>query len=163
MRLVVFCDGSLVATIPQRIPEHFMENFIREKAQWILGKLLKFKNSEHVGSRILSKSGNREYLKNKSRALALAQERIGYFNKSYGYNFSKISIRNQKTRWGSCSMKGNLNFNWKIILLSESQRDYIIVHELCHLGEFNHSEKFWSLVGRTIPDYRELRKELKSL
>ena len=86
---------------------------------------------------------------------------MGYFNGVYKFKFNKVNIRNQKTRWGSCSAKGNINFNYKIALLPERLADYIIVHELCHLGEFNHSRKFWDLVVEAIPDHREIRSELK--
>ena len=75
--------------------------------------------------------------------------------------FNKINIKNQKTRWGSCSKKGNLNFNYKIALLPQHLADYIIVHELCHLGEFNHSRSFWNLVAKVFPEYLGIRNELR--
>ncbi len=71
-------------------------------------------------------------------------------------------IKNHKTRWGSCSELGNLNFNYKLIFLPDAIVDYIVVHEICHLIEFNHSQDFWRLVARTIPNFRELRHELRS-
>ncbi|MFH0739628.1 MAG: M48 family metallopeptidase [bacterium] len=114
-----------------------------------------------VWRRVSLKGSKKDYLKYREQALALAQNRIEHFNKVYGLKYNKISIKNQKTRWGSCSKKGNLNFNYKIVLISERLADYIIVHELCHLKEFNHSQKFWNLVGQEIPDYLEIRKELK--
>jgi len=163
MRLVVYCDGSVIATMPRWTPESFMEKFIREKAGWILGKLLKFQDPKYAKSRILGRTRRRDYLENKKQALVLVEKKLDYFNRYYGYAFSQISIRNQKTRWGSCSRKGNLNFNWKIIFLAERQQDYIIVHELCHLGEFNHSHKFWRLVEKTVPDYKEIRKEIRRM
>lgn len=104
---------------------------------------------------------NANYLKYKTQASILAKKRLEYFNTFYNFKYNRITIRNQKTRWGSCSKKGNLNFNYKIALLKENQADYIIVHELCHLREFNHGERFWDLVEKTIPDYKELRKSLK--
>jgi predicted metal-dependent hydrolase len=102
-----------------------------------------------------------EYQKYKQRALELAQQRISHFNRAYGFTVNSIRIKNQKTRWGSCSKKGNLNFNYKIALLPERLADYVIVHELCHLGEFNHSKKFWDLVKKTIPDYKRIKEEFK--
>ena len=104
---------------------------------------------------------NKKYKENKEKARALAKERLEYFNAFYGYKWGKIAIRNQKTRWGSCSKKGNLNFNYKIALLPQKYSDYIIVHELCHLGEFNHSKNFWDLVAKTVPDYLVIRKDLR--
>jgi predicted metal-dependent hydrolase len=88
-------------------------------------------------------------------------DRVEHFATVYGFKYNRVSIKNQKTRWGSCSKKGNLNFNYKIFLLSPDMRDYIIVHELCHLKELNHSRKFWTLVEEIVPDYRIARKALK--
>lgn len=102
-----------------------------------------------------------QYLKEKQNAFNLAKERLEYFNKFYNYKWNRIIIRNQKTRWGSCSKKGNLNFNYKIALLSSEMADYIIVHELCHLKEFNHSRNFWELVEKTIPNYKKIKQKLK--
>ena len=97
----------------------------------------------------------------KKKALEIVNERIIFFNQFYGYKWNNIVIRNQKTRWGSCSKKGNLNFNYKIALLPSEVADYIIVHELCHLKEFNHSKRFWNLVSQTIPEYKEIKKQIK--
>ena len=104
---------------------------------------------------------NKQYQENKEKARMIAKERLEYFNTFYNFKWNKIAIRNQKTRLGSCSRKGNLNFNYKIALIPQKASDYIIVHELCHLGEFNHSENFWNLVAKTIPDFKEMRKDLR--
>ena len=158
MRLAVYCDGSVVVTTPFGFEESVAERFIREKAQWLLSKISFFKQFE---GRVAVKHTKTEYRKLKADAYAPVVARVDHFNALYGFRFSRITIRNQKTRWGSCSRKGNLNFNYKIALLPQRLADYIIVHELCHLGEFNHSKKFWDLVARAIPDHDELRKELK--
>jgi predicted metal-dependent hydrolase len=97
----------------------------------------------------------REYARN------FVDNRISYFNKFYNFKINRVAIKNQTTRWGSCSSKGNLNFNYKIIYLKPVLADYLIVHELCHLGELNHSKKFWALVLKTIPDYAKTNKELR--
>ncbi len=81
----------------------------------------------------------------------------------YGFSFKKVSVRAQKTRWGSCSKAGNLNFNYKIALLPSVIADYIIVHEICHLGAFDHSKKFWDLVALTVPGHKAIRKSLKNI
>ncbi|MFA6463413.1 MAG: M48 family metallopeptidase [Candidatus Paceibacterota bacterium] len=85
------------------------------------------------------------------------------FNTSYNFTYNSVKIKSTKTRWGSCSSKGNLNFSYKIALLPEHLADYLVVHELCHLGEFNHSENFWNLVEKTIPDFAQRRHELKKI
>ncbi len=158
LRLAIYCDGSLVVTAPRNISESVVEQFIIKKSQWIIDKLEYFKS---ISGQVFPKSTKKDYLEYKDQALALAQKRIEYFNKIYGFKFNKISIKNQKTRWGSCSRKGNLNFNYKIALFPERLADYIIVHELCHLKEFNHSPNFWNLVASAVPDYLDIRNELK--
>jgi predicted metal-dependent hydrolase len=94
--------------------------------------------------------------------LIIAKAKVKQWNLYYNFSHRKISVKNQKTRWGSCSKKGNLNFNYKIVHLPENLVNYLVVHELCHLKEFNHSKNFWSLVGQTVPDYKKLRRELRS-
>ena len=158
MRLAVYCDGTFIVTAPKHVEQGIIEKFIFEKSQWILDRLNFFKSSEMV---FFPKRTKTEYLKHKHVAKKLVEQKIEQFNLLYKFKFNRISIKNQKTRWGSCSSKGNLNFNYKIALLPEKMADYIIVHELCHLYEFNHSQKFWNLVARAIPDYLEIRKELK--
>ncbi len=101
------------------------------------------------------------YLANKEAARALVHERVAHFNAHYELPIGKIAIRNQKSRWGSCSRRGNLNFNYKLAFLPARERDYVIVHEICHIKEFNHGRGFWALVAETVPDYRELRKRLR--
>ena len=101
-----------------------------------------------------------EYLAQKERARELVHQKLLTLNKHYGMVFNKVAIRNQRSRWGSCSKKGNLNFNYRIIYLPEALQDYLIVHELCHLAMFNHSKQFWALVAEVIPDHMARRREL---
>ncbi|MFH1780927.1 MAG: M48 family metallopeptidase [Candidatus Nealsonbacteria bacterium] len=101
-------------------------------------------------------------LQNKEQASSLIQERIFYFNQFYSFQYNKITIKRQKTRWGSCSKKGNLNFNYKIALLPQHLADYIIAHELCHLVVFNHSQKFWDFLRKLVPNYLVAKRELRN-
>ena len=158
MRLAVHCDGNVVVTIPTGIVGWNVQKFIDEKSNWILKKINFFKEQDLSLTRPDSKA---DYLKHKDATLILIKQRILHFNKCRDFSFNKICVRNQKTRWGSCSQKGNLNFNYRIVFLPEKLQDYIIVHELCHLKEFNHSRKFWALVCGYIPDYAKIKKELK--
>jgi|SRR3989344_6908041 len=103
----------------------------------------------------------RKYLHYKELARNLVKERISHFSRFYNFKVNKIFIKNHKRRWGSCSSRKNLNFNYKILFLAPALCDYLIVHELCHLQEMNHSKKFWELVGQTIKDYKTLNKKLK--
>ena len=105
----------------------------------------------------------RQYIKVKEEARALVRSRLAHFNAHYKLKVGKIFIKNHKSRWGSCSAKGNLNFNYKIAFLPPEITDYIIVHELCHIGEFNHSDRFWRLVGEALPHHKKLRLALRKL
>ena len=86
---------------------------------------------------------------------------MAYFAKQIGATYGRITIRNQKTRWGSCSSKGNLNFNCLLMLAPSEVIDYVVVHELCHRKEMNHSKAFWSEVEKVLPDYKAHVKWLK--
>ena len=109
------------------------------------------------------KRSHHEFIYHKTNALEITRQRLAHFNKTYQFKIHKITIRNQMTRWGSCSKKGNLNFNYRIILLPMHLLDYVIVHELCHLKEFNHSKHFWDLVAKILPDYKKVKKEFKKI
>lgn len=101
------------------------------------------------------------YLQHKEAARVVVQNRLAHFNQHYKLAWGSVAIRNQKSRWGSCSKPGNLNFNYRIVFLPPHLQNYIIVHELCHLQEFNHSQKFWRLVGEIIPNPVLCKKELQ--
>ena len=95
-------------------------------------------------------------------ALRRIRARLAYFIPRVGATPGRIAIRDQKSRWGSCSRKGNLNFNWKLIMAPPQALDYVVIHELCHLREFNHSPKFWALVAAQMPEYEAWKKWLKA-
>lgn len=159
LRLVVYPGGDFVVTAPKNFQLNTIENFIKKKSQWIIRAIDRM---SHFAKPILKKRRTKaDFLKHKGVAEKIVKERLEYFNSTYHFSYNKITVRNQKTRWGSCSRKGNLNFNYKIALLPEKLADYIIVHELCHLGEFNHSKKFWNLVEQTVPYYKNARAELQ--
>jgi predicted metal-dependent hydrolase len=137
-----------------------IDDFLRSKRLWIVCHLNKIKKNPKT---VLSKNPDSDYILLKENAREIAKNRLNYFNQYYGFRWKSIMIRNQKTRWGSCSKKGSLSFNFKIALLDSDLCDYIIVHELCHLGELNHGPKFWDLVSRTVPNYVILRKRMGQL
>ncbi len=163
MRFTVSAGGVFVVTAPKIIPQSFIERMLRTRAAWIIEKieqLSKFAPTKPTRSLKERKAAYKAY---KAAALELALRRAQYLNQHYGFTYQKISIRDQKTRWGSCSKKGNLSFSYKIALMPEHLADYIIVHELCHLGAFDHSKKFWSLVAEKVPDHRECRRSLRKI
>ena len=159
MRLAVYCDGSVIVTTPLGINRTIIEKFISDKKQWLNDKINFFKS---VDSKAIRTFSVEDYLRHKDEALKLVRDRVRVFNKKCHLSYGCINIKNQKTRWGSCSKSRNLNINYKIIFLPKKQQDYIIIHEMCHLKEFNHSRKFWSLVERILPEYLEIKKELRN-
>lgn len=157
LKIAVHPGGEVVVTKPWFISETSAKRFIKSKIDWIeknIEKQKKYKPSK-------LKTSKEDYLKNKKKAKAFLERRVDYYSKIYGVGPRKIFVRNQKTRWGSCSSRGNLSFNWQIIKLPEHMANYIIVHEICHLRELNHSKKFWDLVALVAPRYKEIRKLIR--
>ena len=161
LRVTIYPGGELAATLPRGMSLEKLENFLRQKADWILRKMNLAQKRKP--SLLLPKPSRREYLARKKEAFELVENKIDYFRSVYNLCPARISIRNQRTRWGSCSRKGNLNFNYRIIHLPEKYLDYVVVHEICHLKEFNHSKRFWDLVAEAIPEYKKIRKEIRNL
>jgi predicted metal-dependent hydrolase len=162
VRIVVYPDGAVVATHPSYIlyPHFYM--FLESKIDWIQEKRSFFqKHTVLPVPRV--RHSKKEYRIYQEKTRQLVQDRLLHFNQFYGFTYKRIFIRNQKTRWGSCSKAGNLNFNYKLCLLPPHLADYIVVHELCHLGELNHSTRFWSLVQKTMPMHKHHRQELKKI
>jgi len=162
MRITVRTDGSVMVTKPPHASMSMIEAFLRDKWQWIEDKVDFFKT--HPRERIVRPRSiytKAHYRKHREAARALVEARLEHFNRHYGFHYNAVAIRNQKTRWGSCSSKRNLNFNYKLLFLAPEQQDYIIVHELCHLAEFSHGPKFWAHVAEQIPDYKNLRKTMR--
>jgi len=163
IRITVFRDGKVVVTAPLLTARFLIERFVSKKSSWIAKKVSEFAARPIIQNPLgIPKGNRRDFLKFKEQARALAHERLEFFNRHYTLEYKRISIKNQKTRWGSCSKRGNLSFNYRLVFLSPELRDYLIVHELCHLKEFNHSRKFWELVGEVILDYKKLSKTLRT-
>ena len=144
LRLCVCSDSNVVITMPRLFPKILAKKFLIKKADWVIKRLNYYKKYKKI---IFS---NSDYLEKKEQSRKIVVDGIERINKNYNFKFNRIAIRNQKTRWGSCSAKGNLNFNYKIIYLPLELRDYLIAHEICHLWEFNHSQKFWKLVANKL-------------
>jgi predicted metal-dependent hydrolase len=158
IRISVRRDGSVRVTAPRIVSMETVRRFVADKADWILAAVKKMKR---LPPPLVPRNTRVEYLRHKERARTLAIEKLAAFNQAYGFSYRRIAIRNQRTRWGSCSGKGNLSFNYRIALLPEHLAEYVILHELCHLGRFDHSAAFWTLVERTMPDHKARRKELR--
>jgi len=162
IRISVHADGKVMVSAPQMVPDFVVRRFVDSKKDWIEEKLAYFE--KHPSVRVLAptrRSSRKDFLENKNAALILVRSRLEYFNQFYNFEYKSVTVRNQKTRWGSCSRKKNLNFNYKIIFLTPTQQDYIVVHELCHLAQMNHGPHFWKLVGEQIPDYKNIRASIR--
>lgn len=157
LRLSLTKNGYSISA-PKYVTIKVITAFIHDNKEWVLRHFNKF--LEYSTNSSLNKN---DYKKYKKQALLLATKKVELFNKYYNFKFNKIFIRNQKSRWGSCSSTGNLSFNYQIVHLREDLLDYLIVHELCHLDEMNHSKSFYNLIAKTIPKYKLLQKELKNI
>lgn len=162
VRITIKSDASVVVTLPHRLASSRAESFIDEKRDWIEKKVaLIQKRLQESPESLIPKNNKKDFETSKQEALTLVQKRLLHFNAYYDYTWKNVAVKNITSRWGSCSKKGNLSFSYRILFLSPEVADYLIVHELCHLGEFNHSKKFWALIEQTIPHYKELRLQLK--
>ena len=157
LRMTIGVTEGLVVTVPRFGGEHMVESLLRQKAAWILKHTRRMKRHE---GKIVLKHSKEEYERNKHAFLAAITKRVEFFNSLYRHQYTKIAIRNQTSLWGSCTRVGNLQFNYKLNFLPQRTIDYVVVHELCHLKEHNHSHKFWALVGKTIPEHKIIRKSL---
>jgi predicted metal-dependent hydrolase len=164
MRITIVHTGEVKIIAPLLASESRINEFVRERGGWIESKRDYFLQNpiSDIGL-LLSKRSRKEYMEKKGEALALLSERARFFNQHYQFPYSRITIRNQKSRWGSCSKRGHINFNYKMLFLPPELRDYIVVHELCHLKQLNHSKAFWDLVAETVPDHKQMRRRLKGI
>ena len=157
-RISVREDCTVLVTAPTYVTKKWIATFVNEQQEWV-EKQIKKMASRPVSD--LTTHSRQHFLRNKTVARRLVNKKLAQWNKLYGFSYARVSIRSMRTRWGSCSSQGNLSFHYKTIFLPEALQDYLIVHELCHLQEMNHSKNFWSLVARAVPDYRLLRKQLQ--
>ena len=149
-------DEGLLVRAPLRMPEGQIRVFVEQKQGWIEKHLQK--RSAQPAEPTFTKEQLQELA---NRASAVIPERVAFFARQLGVSYGRIGIRAQHTRWGSCSGSGNLSFNCLLMLMPPEILDYVVIHELCHRLEMNHSARFWSLVEKQCPDYRAYRRWLK--
>lgn len=153
-------EGTVQVRAPYGVLEAEIFQFVNSKQDWIEKHLQKIQEKiERTTS--FEQLSYEQIQELAQQALKVLPKRTAYYAKIMGVNYGRITIRNQKTRWGSCSSKGNLNFNCMLMLMPPEIQDYVVVHELCHRKEMNHSAKFWAEVEKVLPDYKERRKWLK--
>ena len=155
-------DLSVTVRAPRSASEKDIEEILKKKEAWINRHIEKIKKTkERFEAEPTEKLTREKVIALAEEALKVIPARVEYFARVIGVTYGKITIRNQKTRWGSCSSKGNLNFNCLLMLAPPEVLDYVVVHELCHRKQMNHSKAFWSEVEKVLPDYKEARKWLK--
>lgn len=155
-------DLSVTVRAPRSVSEKDIEEILKKKEAWISKHIEKIKETkERVEAEPTEKLTREKVIALAEEALKVIPERVEYFAKVIGVTYGKITVRNQKTRWGSCSSKGNLNFNCLLMLAPPEVLDYVVVHELCHRKQMNHSKAFWLEVEKVLPNYKEVRKWLK--
>lgn len=158
-------DGNLRITVraPLRMRDADIRAFIEERSEWIEKHLEKMRQrQEEMQTEPEEPLTLKELRALAEEAVSYIPERVSFYAGEVGVNYGRITIRNQKTRWGSCSSDGNLNFNCLLMLTPPEVIDYVVVHELCHRLEMNHSRYFWEEVERVLPDYKIRRKWLKT-
>lgn len=156
LALEITPSGQVLVRCPRRCTQAQIEAFVQSKAAWLETHLAK-----KAAQPKLPPFTNAEIHQLAQRALQVIPQRAAFFAPKVGVTYGGITIRNQRTRWGSCSSKKNLNFNCLLMLVPPEVLDYVVVHELCHLKEMNHSPRFWAEVGRVLPDYRVQKQWLK--
>lgn len=161
-------EGKVLVRAPYHLSTWQLRKLLEEKEKWIekhMQKLSERGNTFNTDGEIvdderekLTEEEQKLYIK---EARKLFTERTNHYAPIVGVTYNRIAIKSQKTRWGSCSSKGNLNFNYLLYFAPLEILDYVVVHELCHRKEMNHSKAFWALVEKVIPDYKERRKWLR--
>lgn len=161
-------DGAVIVRAPYGCSQSAVEDFVRVHYGWLEKHLNQLDGRRDVQAdkirsgeiKPLPQTGE-EILAYRRQAAAVFAERTAYYAALMRVGYQKITIKEQKTRWGSCSRKGNLNFNWRLMLAPDAVLDYVVVHELAHRLEMNHSSRFWQIVAEIMPDYRQYRGWLR--
>ena len=151
---------DVVVRAPYYVSKKEIQEFLDKHQDWLQKNLEKLSKEKEKEEEIVPLS-EAEVRALAEKACEIIPKRVEHFAPLIGVTYGRISIRNQKTRWGSCSSKGNLNFNVGLMLVPPEVMDYVVVHELCHRLEMNHSKRFWEEVGKVIPDYKVQEKWLK--
>lgn len=159
----VTAENKVIVRAPHNCPRSFIDAFLSQKAGWVEKHLKeneqkKASHPEPDRTPRLTESRRKRYME---KARTIFSYKTAHYARILGVTYNRIAIREQKTRWGSCSSKGNLNFNWRLIFAPEEVIDYIVVHELAHRKEMNHSQAFYDVVASVMPDYKTQEQWLK--
>lgn len=153
-------NGEVLVRAPYHVPQTMIDALVREQSEWILRSQKRMRMQNAVREQLPPLS-QQDIQRLADQALKVIPKRVAFFAERLGVTYQKITIRNQRGRWGSCSAEGNLNFNCLLMLAPPSVLDYVIVHELCHRKELNHSTAFWNEVQAVLPNYKNEYRWLK--
>ena len=151
---------GVIVRVPNRATKREIEVFVREKDEWINKHIQRIEKLREQ-SENLPKLTAEEIKELAEKARVVIPPKVEYYAKILNVTYGKITIRNQKTRWGSCSSAGNLNFNCLLMKFPDEIIDYVVVHELCHRKYMNHSKEFYAQIEQILPDYKTYQKYLK--
>ena len=154
--LQIGAGGQVLVRAPRRMTEAQIREFVESKASWVMGHLAKREQQAKQPPITMEQIHALA-----AQAVKKIPERVEYYAALIGVRYGTITIRNQTSRWGSCTGEGNLNFNCLLMLAPPRVLDYVVVHELCHRKQMNHSAAFWAEVEKIMPDYKQLRQWLK--
>ena len=155
-------DLEVIVRAPKWVSLRDIRYFIDERENWIRKAKQKIEQKrEENKDEEVDRLTREELQELADKAMKVIPERVAYYAPKIGVTYGRITIRNQKSRWGSCSSRGNLNFNCLLMLAPPEVVDAIVVHELCHRKEMNHSKKFYNEIYRVYPDYDKWDKWLK--
>lgn len=162
IELQICTDGHVRVRAPFYMTDAEIADFLNKKTNWIDKHRTQMKERQQMKTqepvRRLSPQDIRALA---DQAMQIIPDKVRFYAEKIGVDYGRVTIRNQKTRWGSCSAKGNLNFNCLLMLAPEDVLDYVVIHELCHRKEMNHSPRFWSEVAKIMPDYKNSKIWLK--
>ena len=153
-------DGTVLVRAPRLMPRWEIRRFVESHQDWI-GKQLQKQAAAQALRKETEPLSQQELKELAEKARHDLTMRCAFWAEKVGVSYGRISIRHQNSRWGSCSSKGNLNFNCLLMLAPDSVRDYVVVHELCHRKHMNHSPEFWQAVEQAIPEWRSAKNWLR--
>lgn len=159
VRIAVHASKGVRVTAPKHISVRLVDEFVAEKAEWIRAALRTIQNKKQPWVVPIGVASE-QFERSRARARKFIGERVQHFNVHYNFSYERISVKNMSSRWGSCSNKKNLNFHYRLLFLPPELADYVVVHEMCHLKEMNHTARFWALVAEQIPHYKNCRRKL---
>ncbi|HUT21976.1 MAG TPA: M48 family metallopeptidase [Candidatus Bipolaricaulota bacterium] len=161
LKIIISQEAEVTVVAPTRLSEKAIFDFVEKNSSFVAEKISLIERNAIPAE--MSEFGQTNFDACKFRAKKIIDKKLLAVNDVYNFKYKQVSVKNAKSRWGSCSSDGNLCFNYRILFLPDELAEYIVAHELCHLKEMNHSRNFWNLVAVASPDYKKCRETLKRI